>query len=151
MQYSSKCSIAIHCLLVIAQFSDDRRVTSQLLARSAGSNPATIRGIFRQLQEAELIHVRRGTGGAYLSRTPDQISIWDIYRAVQPQQERNPLRLHANPLEQCPVGKVIHQVLEEPYSRISEAMAQQMKVYTLQMLLERYTQISTQTQNTTDA
>ena len=149
MQYSVRCSVAIHCMLVIALYSEEKRLTSQLLAKSAGCNAATIRGIFRQLQDAELICVRRGTGGAFINRDASQITLWDIYRAVQPGEQES-LRLHANPYPQCPVGKVIHQVLEEPYSRISDAMREQMQRYTLQMLLQRYAHM-TEDENTTHA
>lgn len=151
MQYSTKCSVAIHCMLVIALYSEKMRLTSQLLAKSAGCNAATIRNLFQQLQDAGLIFVRRGTGGVRLQRPVQQISIWDIFCAVQPRQECEPLRLHPNPFDQCPVGHVIHEVLTEPYAKISEAMERQMRAYTLEMLCQRYETLREKTTNTTPA
>ena len=46
-------------------------------------NPVIIRKTLSQLKKAGLIHVARGTGGATLSKTVDEISLLDIYRAVE--------------------------------------------------------------------
>ena len=45
MHISAKCSIAIHCLIFIYEYGDNKRVTSELLALSTGCNPVTIRNI----------------------------------------------------------------------------------------------------------
>lgn len=145
MQYSTRCSVAIHCMLLIALYGHSERLTSQIIAHSTGCNAVTIRGIFQQLCKSELITVRRGTGGATLGRQPDQISIWDIFCAVQPQPVCSPLGIHATAYDQCPVGRCIRQVLEEPYARIDAAMREQMQAYTLAMLLARYQTIRSET------
>ena len=156
MKYSTRCSVAIHCMFVIALFGQEERLTSALIAKSTGCNATTIRSIFQQLQQAELIIVRRGTGGAILGREPGKITIWDIYSAVQPQEDRSPLRIHANPYAHCPVGRRIQEILAEPYQRIGEAMQGQMQAYTLTMLLRRYEELGAREdqirqENTTDA
>ena len=38
MHISTKCSIAIHCLIFIYEYGESKKVTSQLLSMSTGSN-----------------------------------------------------------------------------------------------------------------
>ena len=54
MRISTKCSIALHCLICIAVF-DGRRMTSTGLAASTGSNPVVIRNLFGALQKAGIL------------------------------------------------------------------------------------------------
>ena len=75
MRISTKCSIALHCLICIAVF-DGRRMTSTGLAASTGSNPVVIRNLFGALQKAGILSVARGTGGAVLLRSPEEITVW---------------------------------------------------------------------------
>lgn len=53
MHISAKCSIAIHCLIFIYEYGDNKRVTSELLALSTGCNPVTIRNIVSALKKKE--------------------------------------------------------------------------------------------------
>lgn len=82
MRISTKCSIALHCLICIAVF-DGRRMTSTGLAASTGSNPVVIRNLFGALQKAGILSVARGTGGAVLLRSPEEITVWDVYAALE--------------------------------------------------------------------
>lgn len=59
MRISTKCSIALHCLICIAVF-DGQRMTSTGLAASTGSNPVVIRNLFGALQKAGILSVGPG-------------------------------------------------------------------------------------------
>ena len=85
MQLSMKCSVAVHCLLFIWEARGKARVTSTLLAQSTGCNPVVIRNILSALKKAGLITVPRGQGGAELCRDPEQITLYQIYAALEPQ------------------------------------------------------------------
>lgn len=84
MQISMKCSIAVHCLIFIHEAKGIAKVTSNLLAESTGSNPVVIRNILSALKKAGLITVLRGTGGAELCADPSQITLYQIYSALEP-------------------------------------------------------------------
>lgn len=102
MRISTKCSIALHCLICIAVF-DGRRMTSTGLAASTGSNPVVIRNLFGALQKAGILSVARGTGGAVLLRSPEEITVWD--GVCSPGTDENMSSgMHPNPSPQCPVG-----------------------------------------------
>ncbi len=134
MRISTKCSIALHCLICIAVF-DGRRMTSTGLAASTGSNPVVIRNLFGALQKAGILSVARGTGGAVLLRSPEEITVWDVYAALESDEKHELLGIHPNPSPQCPVGSRIRSVLQEPYDEIFTAMRKKMREITLQDLL----------------
>ena len=54
-----------------------------LLYTSTGSNPVVIRNLFGALQKAGILSVARGTGGAVLLRSPEEITVWDVYAALE--------------------------------------------------------------------
>ena len=137
MRISTKCSIALHCLICIAVMRD-RRATSTGLAMSTGSNPVVIRNIFSALQKAGILTVARGPGGATLVREPAEITVWDVYAALETGEKCELLGIHANPSQECPVGSRIRTVLEEPYREIFLAMQQKMREITLQDLIDRW-------------
>ncbi|MEG2174041.1 MAG: Rrf2 family transcriptional regulator, partial [Oscillospiraceae bacterium] len=62
MRISTKCSIALHCLLFIAEYESQTKVTSQLLSKSTGCNPVVIRNTLLALKKAGMISVARGVG-----------------------------------------------------------------------------------------
>ncbi len=142
MRLNTKCSIALHCLIFIAQYEEKVKVTSELLAKSTGCNSAAIRSILNALQKANIISVVRGVGGAHLQCLPSELTLWKVYHALEPEGLEHFIGLHPNPSDQCPVGSRIESVLKEPYRKIGQAVKQQMENITLQQLLDHYNTIS---------
>lgn len=142
MRLNTKCSIALHCLIFIAQYEEKVKVTSELLAKSTGCNSAAIRSILNALQKANIISVVRGVGGAHLQCIPSELTLWEVYHALEPEGLEHFIGLHPNPSDQCPVGSRIESVLKEPYRKIGQAVKQQMENITLQQLLDHYNTIS---------
>ena len=142
MRLNTKCSIALHCLIFIAQYEEKVKVTSELLAKSTGCNSAAIRSILNALQKADIISVVRGVGGAHLQCLPSELTLWKVYHALEPEGLEHFIGLHPNPSDQCPVGSRIESVLKEPYRKIGQAVKQQMENITLQQLLDHYNTIS---------
>ena len=122
MQISSRFTIALHVLACIAHFSKRTKVTSTFLASSVNTNAVIIRNILLQLKAAGLIRVDRGTGGAYLEQPADEISLLDVYRAVDPLENGKLFRFHENPASDCPVGRYIREALDGRLSAIQEVM-----------------------------
>ena len=67
MRITSKCSIAIHCLLFIHEYGEHKKVTSGLLALSTGCNPVVIRNIISKLKQGGILTISPGAGGARLA------------------------------------------------------------------------------------
>ena len=136
MQISMKCSVAVHCLLFIWEARGKARVTSTLLAQSTGCNPVVIRNTFSALKKAGLITVHRGQGGAELCREPAQITLHEIYAALEPKGLSSLIGIHSCEGRACPVAQNIRRVLRRPYRQIEEAIAAAMDDITLAAMIE---------------
>ena len=127
MQISSRFTIATHMLIIIALRGKESKVTSDFLAASVGVNPVIIRKTLSQLKKAELISVARGTGGAEIIKDLEDISLLDVYQAVECLGKKGQLfSFHDNPNPACPVGANIHGVLDEKLQKIQLAMEQEL-------------------------
>ena len=111
MQISTKFTIAIHVLAAVDFFGKDRKVTSEFLAASIGSNPVIIRNIMSDLQNAGIIATKRGPGGIEIVKPLDQITFYDVYEAVEKNKDHL-FNFHDNPNPACPVGRNIHDALD---------------------------------------
>jgi transcriptional regulator, badM/rrf2 family len=132
LQISSRFTLAIHILVAANIFQDEYKITSELMASSSNANSVTIRKIMKQLKEAGIIKVKRGPGGIELSRPMSQITLLDIFNAVESLEEGKLFHFHENPNQMCPVGRNIHAGLDKILDSIQNAMEDEMRKYTLQ-------------------
>lgn len=138
MQISIKCSLAVHCLIFIHEAKGIARVTRSLLAESTGSNPVVIRSVLSALKKAGLITVPRGTGGAELRADPSQITLYQIYIALEPNGVPALIGIHPCEGRPCPVAQNIRNVLEPPYHKIEDAVRKAMEEVTLQSTIDTF-------------
>lgn len=76
-------SIAVHILAGLACGCDQRGVTSSHLAKSVNTSASFVRRTLARLSKAGLIKTCTGKAGAcWLARDAKEISLLDIYRAV---------------------------------------------------------------------
>ena len=148
MQISIKCSVAVHCLIFIHEAKGIAKVTSNLLAESTGSNPVVIRNILSALKKAGLITVPRGTGGAELCAGPSQITLYQIYSALEPDGVTSIIGIHPCDGRPCPVAQNIRKVLEPPYHKIEDAVKNAMEEITLQSMIDDFHGIVQQSSTT---
>lgn len=141
MHISTKCSIAIHCLVFINEYGNLKRVTSELLALSTGCNPVTIRGIISALKKADILSVKFGTGGATLNCPLEEISLYRICMAVEPDALEKLIGIHSMPSSLCPIGKNIHAVLESPYNKIRDDIKSSLQSITMKEIIDEYHRI----------
>ncbi len=134
MQFSSRLPIAVHILLAIVEFEGKEKTTSTFLAGSVNVNPVIIRNTLGQLKAAGLVTVKAGEGGASLAKQPGDITLLDIFDAVE--KEEALFHFHENPNPECPVGKNVHAVLDNKLFAIREAMREKMKSIALQDLID---------------
>ncbi|MCB6992540.1 Rrf2 family transcriptional regulator [bacterium 210820-DFI.6.37] len=135
MQYSSRLTIAVHILLCIEEFKDERKVTSGFLAGSIGVNPVIVRNVLGQLKKADLVRVAAGVGGSTLAREPKDITMLDVFKAVETPGEAL-FHFHENPNPECPVGKRVHTVLDGRLLEVQQAMESSMRTMTLQSMID---------------
>ncbi|MDE7358841.1 MAG: Rrf2 family transcriptional regulator [Lachnospiraceae bacterium] len=138
MHISTKCSVAIHCLIFIYEYGEKKKVTSELLSLSTGSNSVTIRNILSALKKDGVISVKFGTGGATINCPLDEITIYRICKAIEPDFLSKLFGVHPLPSPLCPIGKNIHNVLHCSYQKIQNDFCDSLKNITLKDLLTDY-------------
>ena len=131
MQISSRFTIAIHMLTCMETFKDEQKITSDFLASSINVNPVIIRRILSQLKDAGLIEVKRGAGGAAIIKPLEEITFLDVYSAVECIEENRLFHFHENPNPNCPVGRNIHNILDDKLLRVQEAMERELQAITM--------------------
>lgn len=135
MQISSRFTIAVHVLICIETFKNDHKVTSDFLASSVNVNPVVIRRLLQQLKKAGMINVKRGSGGTDIEKPLDEITLLDVYNAVECVENGTLFHFHENPSPLCPVGKNIHAILDVRLDEIQRAMEKEMKSISIQDIM----------------
>ena len=127
MQISSRFTIAVHILECIKYFEGKIPVTSDFLSGSIGVNAVIIRRIISQLKAAGLVKVERGRNGVISSRPVDEITLYDVYVAVEAVSSEGLFHFHGNPNPKCPVGKNIHDILDGTLREIQNSFEERMR------------------------
>ncbi|MCD7809444.1 MAG: Rrf2 family transcriptional regulator [Erysipelotrichaceae bacterium] len=135
MQISSRFTIAVHVLTCIDTFKNEK-VTSEFLASSVQVNPVIIRKILSQLKAADIIKVQRGSGGSTIIKSPNEITFYDIYEAVECINNDELFHFHENPNQNCPVGRNIHYALDDKLQQVQAALENELKQITLQDVID---------------
>jgi DNA-binding IscR family transcriptional regulator len=140
MRFSLKVSAAVHILLVAHFFSDAARVTGRLLTKSTGCNPVVVRTLVLSLKNAGILEVSRGPrGGARLLKPPDEVTLWDVYAAVDPEaMDAMAKGIHTTSSLICPVGRMIFDILKGPYRKIADVIEGEMRAITLEELARQF-------------
>ena len=131
MQITSKFTIAVHVITAIDYFKDHEKVTSNFLAGSVGANPVIVRNVMGNLKEAGIIDISQGKSGITLAKKLDDITFYDIYKAVDSVSDEGLFHFHENPNANCPVGRNIHKAVDEKLLKVQQAMEAEMKQVTL--------------------
>lgn len=134
MRTSCRFAMAVHVLAVLA-YKEGERVTSSFLAGSVNTNPVIIRRLLLALQRAKLVDTCKGAGsGSRLNRAPRQISLAQVYRAVENAETfATPSR---KPNADCPVGNCIIETLEQIFTSAQKAMEQDLAKQSLADVIE---------------
>ncbi|MFF4775785.1 Rrf2 family transcriptional regulator [Microtetraspora fusca] len=138
MAENSRLTIATHALtwMALARRRGQDLLTSEQVAASVNTNPVIIRRSLGDLRRAGLVEVRRGAGAGWtLARTPEEITLLDVYNAV----EQHPLFAmhHTDPNLECPVGKGIRPALGHVYDGVEQALRHELQRTSIADVLKR--------------
>jgi DNA-binding IscR family transcriptional regulator len=131
MQITSKFTVAVHILTCIDIFGGQMRVTSDFLSGSTGVNAVIVRNVLGQLRNAGIVETRQGSGGAHLAKALDEITLYDIYKAVDCVDDEGLFHFHENPNADCPVGRNIHKAMDDRLEAAQSALENELKSTTL--------------------
>lgn len=151
MRINTRFPVAVHILAMIGFHNEGRSTsdllgsraselldncTSELLGKSVSTNPVVIRRISGLLKKAGLIDIKAGVGGASLRRAPENISLRDVYRAVQSGEDFMVFDVHAHPNPACFIGANINAVLARPLAEAQEAMEDNLASYSIRDIMD---------------
>ena len=117
----TKFSSAIHMLILIAE--SESPLTSEQIANSVGTNASYIRKVIGLLKKQGLIESHRGISGFTLKPKPEDLTLLQIYQAVNKEKRPCLFDLHQNPNDKCVVGRYIKPVLTDMFAEMENAFA----------------------------
>jgi DNA-binding IscR family transcriptional regulator len=130
MLVNARFTEAIHILSLIV-IKDSNMPTSGKLADSINTNPVVVRRIFKSLKKANLIGIKRGSGGCSLSKDPSMITLKDVYYAVEDEEKRQLFRFHHDINKNCVVGSNIEEVLTPTFDQAQGKMEDELEQITI--------------------
>ena len=131
MQITSKFTIAVHIIAAIDYFKDSEKVTSNFLAGSVGANPVIVRNVMGNLKESGIIAISQGKSGISLAKELDEITFYDVYKAVDCVDDEGLFHFHEKPNINCPVGRNIHIAMDEKLQRVQSIMENELSRITM--------------------
>ena len=137
MKYSTKLSDTVHVMVLIA-INQEKSLSSASIAESVHTNPGFVRQLMLKLKKAGLMTSVAGHARPSLSKPTDQITLLDIYKAVEGDKPLLHLDTHTNP--DCGVGINIQLSLQEFYNEIQKTAEEKMNTITLQDIIDTYYQ-----------
>ena len=126
MAANSRFAVAMHIMAALA-YRDGESLSSEALAKSVDTNPVVIRRLLRLLAKAGLVVAQAGKGGgSHLAKRPAQITLLDIYRAID---DAEPLfALTGKPVNQtCAVSCCIQDLAGKVFAEAETALTNVLK------------------------
>lgn len=136
MKISSRFTVAVHILTLI-KIEREYTLSSTQIAESVNTNPVVIRRIMGKLKDAGFIEVSRGNTGAKLLKPLDEITLFDVYKAVEVVESGHLFQIHEDTNPKCTVGANIQMVLEVILESAQDAMEAVLKDVTLDNIVKK--------------
>ncbi|MBB1079781.1 Rrf2 family transcriptional regulator [Limosilactobacillus sp. STM2_1] len=133
MRHSHKLSDAIHILTYI-EICKNSDLSSKAIADSIEANASVVRNLMATLKRAGLLISHPGVAKAALSRPATQITLLDVYKAVDNDEKLIHIDPQTNP--KCIVGAHIQGTLTEAYQQVQSAAEVEMGNITLQQIID---------------
>lgn len=131
MSLSSRFAVGIH-ILSLLEINKNEVNSSEFIASSVNTNPAVIRKIMGMLKKAGLVNVRPGIAGAELNKALSDITLLDVYKAVNVVQEKELFGMHEDPNPNCPVGRNIQETVGTLFSTAQLALEKALSNVTIE-------------------
>lgn len=133
MRVSTRFSDSIHILAFI-EIYQEKKLSSELIANSIETSPVVVRRLMSTLRGAGLIATKKGTAEPKLAKESKQITLLDVYLAVEKDRQLFTLDTNTNP--ECIVGGNIQKVLGAYYEDAQMAALRKFNNVSLQDIIE---------------
>ncbi len=137
---SSRFTVAVHILALLTIEGKAEPTTSEYLARSASTNPVVIRRILAMLGKAGLVTAQPGaSGGVHLTRPPEQITLSEVYDAVEKNEIFSFGSRQRNPY--CVCGRSLEPVMRKVFHQAEAALAQTLANFTIAQVAQEVEEV----------
>lgn len=124
MKKNSKISVALHSLIHLIKSVGPQ--TSDELARCMETNPVVIRRILGELRKNGLVQSEKGHGGGWImNAASDQISLYDVYKALDESLLPDSPTLEKN--EKCVIIKTLVTTMDDFLVEANTILNQRLK------------------------
>jgi Rrf2 family protein len=129
MAVNTQFSIAVHMMAALG-YRCTQGTTSAVLAQSVNTSPSFVRRVLAKLSKAGLVETTIGkTGACRLAKEPEDITLLDIYKAVDAPQA---FAIHTySEQKPCRVSCNIKSALEKALTKTQQAMEDSLEEITL--------------------
>lgn len=134
MAVNSRFAVGVH-ILSLLEINKEGRNTSEYMAGSVNTNPVVVRRITGMLSKAGLVRTSPGVAGATLARPIEEITLYDVYKAVRDDDADPLIAMHDKPNPECVVGKNIQCALEKSFNQAQTAMENELAGVTLESVI----------------
>ncbi|AVH75201.1 Rrf2 family transcriptional regulator [Weissella koreensis] len=134
MKYSHKLSDAVHILAYVYIYADGD-LSSKAIASSVETNQSMVRRMMSNLVRAGLLNSQPGKVELSLAKAPQDISLLDVYLAIEDNHNFLHIDDKTNPL--CIVGGNIQETLNDVYSKIQKDAEASMSEHSLQEIIDQ--------------
>lgn len=135
MKANTRFPVAIHILTYIA--IKGKGITSDELAKSVNTNPVVVRKLNANLKKAGLISIHNGpNGGAELKKSPQTITLLDVYQAVREEEDILIFNNPQHPNLSCAIGANIMDAINQPFQEAQDALKNVLAQYTVNDIVQ---------------
>jgi Rrf2 family protein len=133
MAANSRMASAVQILCVVA-YKGQGGTNSEIIAGSLRTNPVVVRRLLKCMEHEGLVKIRPGKdGGVQLVREPNEITLDQIYKAVEGEMDVFALRSDGNP--NCPVNSRMKDLLGPIFGAANDAVEKTLRQTTLGSLV----------------
>jgi Rrf2 family transcriptional repressor of oqxAB len=129
---SGRFAMALHALVMLALYPEG--VTSTFIAGSVNTHAVFLRRVLGRLVEAGLVEAREGRRGGYrLVRSPERISLAEVYEVMEPEGPLSPNPAAPNP--RCPISMGIPPVFAATAAQARQSVTTSLSAQTVADLM----------------
>ena len=132
---NTRLAIGIHILAFVECVPEKDTLNSEIVAESIGTNPVVVRRMSSALKKAGLLQSISIKKGLILAKKPENITLYEILKAVDPSNELFGIHQSVNP--QCTYGQSIVKVIEDEFKTVQLELEENLKTKTLNDLMNK--------------
>lgn len=137
MGVSSRTAVAVHALTFLARWNEGGLQPSAKIAESLKSNPVLVRRVLGLLRDKGLVSPVEGSGGGWcLARPAEEITLHDVYAAVEDGESVLPVHAHP-PNQSCVIGRHMQELLEGEFASAQRALEDSLARTSIAEMLRR--------------